>query len=443
MAGAVVGAQPAWAEVRKSDVVLGQTIEERGLSAMQCPDISAERALVIDDTGKIYFERNADEQTNIASITKIMTAIVALENVPLDYEIVVTEAAAEVGESSAGLREGYRMTLLDALYGLLIPSGNDASLAIADAVGRVLLQNGATADTPTIAFVNAMNDKAAALGMANTRFDNPHGLDFGAYGGEMYSTARDVATMAAYAMHNETFREIVATGSTSITVQREGDAVEVALESTDILVGSYEGACGIKTGHTDAAGYCFAGACSRDSRTLYAIVLGSPDSATRFNDTEALFDWVYDHEVTYRFINTDQTVTVEGEGGSNEMPLVAEVAHQGWIDARIKATVADPNISQTICDLDGNISQTFEFNNVESDVRAGDKLGTITFTQRNRVIATVDIIAAEDYKAPNLFEGVGVWWDRLFRGFSGEQQVAESVGLNEVPLVSDKTSRAR
>lgn len=428
----------AYAEVRKTDQIMGETAEGRGLSVAQCPSIDAQYAYVMDEDGTVYFERDAQTQTQIASITKIMTAIVALENADLDTPITVSEEAAQVGESSAELKAGDTLTLENALYALLIPSGNDAAIAIGDAVGALI---DPSSNNPQQAFVDAMNAKAQELGMENTLFANTHGLDFDDYAAEMYSSAEDVAIMAQYAMENETFQKISASGDTTIDVTHaDGTSEAVEIESTDKLIGVYEGACGIKTGFTALAGECFAGASNRDGFYLFAIVLNSSSEDQRFTDATTLFDWVYEHRINYVFANSDETTTMEVDGVSQEVPVVAEVAHAGWIDSTLKATFADPEQSQIIFDLNGNISQTFDIQEPDWDVKAGDKLGTVTFKQRNNEIATLDVVAAEDCRAPNLFEGIGVWWDRFFRSFSGGQQQAETVILNKTPLINDKSN---
>ena len=155
-------------------------------------------------------------------------------------------------------------------------------------------------------------------------------------------------------------------------------------------------------------------------------------------DAENLCEWVYTHEISYQLANSPETTTLNGI----EVPVAAEVAHAGWIDTTVKATLRDPAAAVTIFDLNGNVSQSLEFDELTGNVKEGDKVGTITFKQRNAVIATMDLVACEDVDAPNFFEGVGVWWDRLFRGFSGAQQVAQSITLNETPLVVDKTASA-
>ena len=431
----------AYADVRKADVVYGQTVDARGLSVAQSPSIDAEYAMVMGADGTVYFERNAQSPTKIASITKIMTGVVALDAVAnglvsLDSSITVSAAAASVGESSAGLQEGDVMKLDAALKALLVPSGNDAAVAIAETVGA-LMEPGAS--DPQAVFVAAMNTKAQELGCIDTVYENPHGLDFDAYEGALHSTAADVAKVVQYAMTNDTFRAAVGGGSTTIQVTRaDGTKADIYLETTDGFFDIYEYAVGVKTGVTLLAGPSFAGAANKDGRELYAIVINSSSEAQRFKDAENLCEWVYTHEISYQLANSPETTTLNGI----EVPVAAEVAHAGWIDTTVKATLRDPAAAVTIFDLNGNVSQSLEFDELTGNVKEGDKVGTITFKQRNAVIATMDLVACEDVDAPNFFEGVGVWWDRLFRGFSGAQQVAQSITLNDTPLVVDKTASA-
>ncbi len=436
-------APAAYADVRKADVIYGVSVDSRGLSVAQCPSIDAEYALVMDSEGTVYFERNAADSTQIASITKIMTALVALESAPLDTVVTTSARAATVGESSASLAEGDTMTLEIALNALLLSSGNDAAIAIAESVGRVIAGDAALSDEDAYdVFVERMNTRAAELGCTDTVFENPHGLDDGIWQGSHHSCAADVGIMAQAVMKNDTFRSIVATPSTTIDVTRaDGSLASLYLESTDeMLKNGFDGACGIKTGFTALAGWSFAGAANREGVEMYAIVIHSTSEAQRFTDAQTLLDWVYEHTGDYRLVNTSQTTASDVNGSFADVPVVAEVAHTEWIDRTVKATVADPDQVIDIFDLNGNISQSVEYDELTGNVHAGDKIGTLTFKQRNSVMATVDLIAAEDVNAPDLFEGIGVWWDRLFRGFSGQSTVAESVLYNETPLVVDKTS---
>ncbi len=433
----------ACADVRNSDVVSGLTVQQRGLAATSCPNIVANHAIVVSDDGTVYFERDADSQVQIASVTKTMSAIVALENGDLkNTTITVSKNAASIGESSAMLQTGDSMDLESALKAMMICSGNDAATAIAESMGAQVKQNLNDAGDPNVpddpfeAFVYAMNKKAKNLGMTDSLFANPHGLDFDSYEADMHCSARDVSIMAAEAMKNDTFRSIVATESTTIQVQRNGATADVALSSTDVLLGEYDGACGIKTGYTDKAGECFAGAVERNGKTLYAIVLDSSSESQRFVDAKTLDEWVYSNTIDYPLIHSSETSSYQdNKGNTVTVPVVANVSHTGWLDKTFKATLKDPDATVNVFTLDGNISQEITYDSVSGDVSPGQKVGTVTFYQHNEVVAQQDLVAAESCAAPNLIEGVGIWWERLLKGFSGEQTQAESTVVNTTPLI--------
>lgn len=431
----------SFADVRSSDVVSGLTVEQRGLAASQSPDIVANYAIAVDEDGKVYFERNADEQVQIASITKTMTAIVALEYGDLeDTTITVSKNAASIGESSAMLQAGDSMNLDAALKAMMICSGNDAATAIAESMGSDIKQSLNDAGDPNVpedsqdAFVYAMNKEAKKLDMDDSLFANPHGLDFDDYAADMHCSARDVAKMCSQAMSNEAFRDIVATDKTKIKITRNGSSANVKLESTDILLGNYDGACGIKTGFTEKAGECFAGAVQRDGKLLFSIVLDSSSEAQRFTDSQTLDDWVFDNTVQCPLASSSETVDFDTDNGTVSAPVVAQVSHTGWMDKTFKATIADPTATVEVFALDGNVSQDVQFDAVSGDVHPGTKVGTVTYYQHNEVVATQDLVAAEDCAAPNIIEGIGIWWHRLFN-FSGQPTQATSEVVGTMPVI--------
>lgn len=440
----------ALADVRTSDTVRQITAEQLGLPPAQLPSIDAEYAFVATSDGEPYFTRNCHEKTKIASVTKIMTALVALDYLDRNVTVEVSTSAATIGESSASLQAGDKLSLENAVKALMICSGNDAAQAIAESLGPVILKEAqeqsqasdsvATADVPSSpyqAFVWAMNRKANELGMVDSKFGNPHGLDTDQHNGDFYSTAYDVYLMSKKAMESELFRSTVSTHETTIPVQRGDQTVDLVLTSTDTMLTSYPGACGIKTGYTEQAGYCFAGAADRDGETLFAIVLHSTSEQQRFTDCETLMDWVYNNTVDYKLINTDQTVEASIDGTTKEVPVVADVANASWIDSTFKATVSDPNQSVEVFALDGNIGQEATFYEVQGDVHEGQKVGTIEFKQHNQTIATADLIAAQDCPGPDFFQGVGVFWDRAWRTITGQPTQAESSLVNTTPLIKE------
>lgn len=432
LASALAVPYAAYADVRPDDEILSKTIAERGVSADACPDIRAKSALLVRNDGTTYFARNADEPMKIASITKIMTAVVALENAPLDVTVVVDAEAASVGESSAGLAEGDSMSLETALYALMIPSGNDAAIAIAKTVGAMLA--GGDGSDPKQAFVNAMNAKAQTLGCVDTLYTNPHGLDGGAFGDEAHSTASDVITVVSYAMKNDTFRSIVDAGDTVVTVtSANGSTRELSLATTDELLGVYDGMCGVKTGTTDAAGCCFAGAVERETGSFYSVVLNSPESKARFDDTVELYDWAYGNLVEKHLINTQETIEYHGE----DSPLAARVAHAEWVDCSIDTTVSDPDLSVESFAFEGPISQEVSYYDLQGDVKAGDIVGRLDFVQNGEIVAQTDLIAARDQAGPDFWQAIGVSIDRFVRSMQNQPLTSSSECFNMPDSIRD------
>lgn len=426
----------AWASVLPTDTIAGSSVAERSLSATLCPSIEAEHAILVDEQGNAVFERSATEPANIASITKVMTAVVALELAPLDTTITVTADAAAVGESTAGLKAGDVLTLDNALKALMIPSGNDAAVAIAESLGKSVL-GAATDEEANRAFVAKMNEKAAELGCADSVFENAHGLDTEQFAGNLHSTATDVVKIVTYAMQNDYFRTIVDIRTERVPLVRDGVDSSVELYTTDLLLGSYEGSCGVKTGNTDLAGPCFAGACNRGEGDIYAIVLHSTSEAQRFTDTTTLFDWYYGNCIDYQLAHSE-TVLSADIGGVREVPVVAQVALAAWPDKTVPATFADPQAAVEVFALDGNVSQSFEFFEVGGSVEVGDVVGRATFWQRNEQIAQQDIVACEAVAAPDLVQAAQIGWDRFVALFTGAATVADSVVLNETPLLIER-----
>lgn len=236
-------------------LVLSAALLAAPVCAAQLPQLSAKSAIVLDaDTGQVLFEHNADEKRLIASTTKIMTALLVCRSGQLDEPFCVAQEATGVEGSSMYLRPGERVTARELLYGLLLHSGNDAALALALHVA------GSEEE-----FVRRMNACAAQLGLRNTHFSNPHGLD----SEQNYATARDLAELTRHALQNETFRQIVATRTATVADRK--------LTNHNRLLWRYDGAIGVKTGYTKRAGRILVSAAERCGRTLIAVTLNDPD----------------------------------------------------------------------------------------------------------------------------------------------------------------------
>ncbi|MGE5614201.1 MAG: D-alanyl-D-alanine carboxypeptidase family protein [Bacillota bacterium] len=243
------------------------------LSESKPPVLNARAAVLIEWTsGRVLYSKNAMEKRSIASTTKIMTALTALENGNLEDVVTVSKRAASIGGSTIGLRAGEKYTLKEMLYALLMVSANDAAIAIAEHIGGTV-EN----------FAAMMNKRAVSLGAVNSNFVTPHGLDRE----NQYSTAYDVALITREALKNPVFAEIVSTTSSSISGHN--------LYNTNELLGSYRGVDGVKTGYTGKAGRCLVTTAKRDDMRLISVVLGSPTRGARVDATRKLLDYGFDN----------------------------------------------------------------------------------------------------------------------------------------------------
>lgn len=259
-------------------------------------------ALIDAASGTLLAEKNADERRPMASTTKIMTALLVIESLPLDTVITVPEEAVGVEGSSIYLYKGEQLSVKTLLYGLMLSSANDAAVALAIAVAG---------DVP--AFVAKMNERAAALGLADTHFCNPNGLHDEAH----YTSARDLAHLTAYALSNEVFAEIVQTKRYAAP-QNGTDATRLFINHNRLLR-TLDGAVGVKTGFTRAAGRCLVSAVSREGLTLVAVTLDAPSD---WRDHEALHEWGFRNFAAFTPPASSLTLPVVG-GKESEVVLKA------------------------------------------------------------------------------------------------------------------------
>lgn len=232
--------------------------------AYPAPPVAARAAYLVDvQTGKVLYEKNPDARLPMASTTKITTAAVVLDHAHLTDMVTASKAAANIGESTMELRQGERLSVKDLLYGLLLNSGNDAAVALAEHVGGTQAH-----------FVAMMNSLARRLHMTNTHYATPHGLD----APDHYTSAKDLATVALYAMRNAMFRRIVA--STDYHIPKTKHNVEHFLGNINKALYWYPGVDGVKPGDTDAAGLCQVVTDWRNGHHVMAVLLHTPNLAT-------------------------------------------------------------------------------------------------------------------------------------------------------------------
>ncbi len=260
------------------------------LSAVAAPDVSARACVVIEsESGRVLYQKNAANRLPMASTTKIMTALVALEQGNREDIVKISSSAAGTEGSSMYLESGETMTLEELLYGLMLASGNDAAVAIAEHFGGM------------DAFVALMNEKAEQIGAKNSHFSNPNGLPDESH----YSTAADMAKITAYALKNPDFARIVATKSYRIA--GEGKAYPRSLTNHNKLLSMYDSCIGVKTGFTKAAGRCLVSAAKRNGMTLICVTLNAPSD---WSDHTNLYNHLFD---TYQMQEFLYTETILGE----------------------------------------------------------------------------------------------------------------------------------
>ena len=317
--------------------------------------VSAKAAILMHaDSGRVLYEKNADEHMLIASTTKIMTAIVVLEHCELDDLVEVDSRSAGIEGSSMYLKAGESYTVEDLLYGLLLVSGNDAASALALHVADSMEE-----------FAELMNAKAAELGMTESSFKNAHGLDEEGH----YSTARDMAKLAAYCMGNEDFARIAGTVSHTVGEQ--------TLVNHNRLLREYDCCLGLKTGYTMAAGRTLVTCAERDGARYVCVTLNDPDD---WDDHKALYDWAF---ANYSFAE------VIPAGLSYEVPLIsgAEMTAPAETEGAAYALIKNGESYDMELEL-----PAFAF----APISEGERAGRAVACSDGQEIASVRIVYSED-----------------------------------------------
>ena len=220
------------------------------------------------------YEKNAYDKVAMASTTKIMTCIIALEHCSLDETITVSKNAATVHGSTLGLHSNTQISMNDLLYGLMLRSGNDCAISVAEHISGSV-EN----------FSKLMNEKAQNLNLKNTNFVTPHGLDDPNH----YTTAFDLAILTNYALNNQKFKDIVSTKNYTITL----NGISTNITNTNELLGNVSGVYGVKTGFTFEAGRCLVSSCKRDNLDIIIVVLGADTKKIRTSDSSKLINYIF------------------------------------------------------------------------------------------------------------------------------------------------------
>ena len=314
-------------------------------------------------TGAVLYAKNEQERLPIASVTKIMTSLLvfeALEAGKISYEemVTVSDHAASMGGSQVYLEPGEKMSVKDLIKAMMISSANDATMALAEHVAG-------SVET----FVSMMNNRATALGMENTAFKNPHGLDEEGH----YSCAKDVACMTRQLLTHKDVSQFTTVWMDTI---RDG---AFGLSNTNKLIRYYSGATGMKTGFTNAAGFCLSGTAMRDGLHLIAVVLGGESSNERFGTVKKMLDYGFANYSVF----TPEHLKVE------------DIFVPGGTDNYLSADYTPPSML-TEKGVSGEITQRISvFEDISAPVAQGDKVGRVDIYRDGNLIATADLLATE------------------------------------------------
>jgi len=359
-----------------TSTVSGQETEEKK------PNISAEAAVLMDqESQRVLYHKNMEQRRPIASTTKIMTAILAIEEGDLQSKVEVSEKAAGTGGSSVWLEADEEKNLEELIYGLMLRSGNDAAVAIAEHLGGSVEE-----------FARMMTHKAREIGATETLFKNPHGL----HHEEHYSTAYDLGLITSYAMNNQDFSRI--SSAPWAKISWPGQEWDRVLRNQNQLLDSYQGADGVKTGWTTPAGRCFVGSATRDDWQLVAVVLNAPDM---WEDAMRLLDYGFDEYQKEKLVCRSQVVkTVEVKRSRQER-------------AGIKAI---EDFSYPLKPEEKNkIRYLFSLNEAyTAPLHTGDIIGEMKMLLDGKTIGSVKLTASEDVPRSPFYEPLVKYLRRLF-----------------------------
>ncbi|WP_110461494.1 D-alanyl-D-alanine carboxypeptidase family protein [Ruminiclostridium sufflavum] len=344
------------------------------------PKISAGAAIVIDvASGRVLYEKNAYTRRSIASTTKIMTAIVAIENGKENEDVIVSKKAASISGSQVNLQEGKTYKLGDLLYAMMLRSGNDAAIAIAEHVGG-----------SEEAFAEMMNRKAAEIGATNTNFVTPHGLD----NPQHYSTPYDLALITQYALRNEKFCKIVGTKASTFMGSN--------ITNTNEMLSLYPGADGVKTGYTGQAGRCLVTSATHDGWRVISVVLNCSSRSVRAQSSKTLLDYAFNNYKSREYLKEGQRISdiKLHKGLEDNIPLYSDR------DISIPLKEEEAAKLETIYNFSGEI---------EAPVKIYSKVGTIDYRLDGKLLASADIITHNEIGRKDFY----FYFNKIFKSWTG------------------------
>mgnify|MGYP004458049137 FL=1 len=341
--------------------------------------VNAKSAILIEaSTGEIIFEKNSHERLVPASMTKMMSMLLIIESIEKgiiswDEMVTVSENASSMGGSQILLETNEKMSVSDLFKGIAVASGNDAVVAMAEKIAG-------TED----AFVNMMNNRAKELGLKDTNFKNPHGLDTANH----YSSAYDMAMIAKELVkHEEVFKY------TSIYEDylRQNTDKEIWLVNTNKLVRFYDGVDGLKTGYTAGAGYCLTATAKKNGMRIIAVAMGEPDSKTRNAEITSMLDYAFAQYEIETVLSTESVLGKRKvEKGKDEYVTIVPTKN---INLLYKKT-----------DDRKNVTYDVKIDSLKAPIKKGDIVGKVEIKDGNNILNTIDVTVNNDVKKANVFE---------------------------------------
>ncbi len=353
-----------------NEVDFEDTIEVTASNVSELPKTNSRRYIVYDRISKsMIIGKNEDVKSAMASTTKIMTSIVILEKADLDEMVTVSAKAGGTGGSRLGLKKGDKASVKNLLYGLMLRSGNDAAVALAEHVGGSVKE-----------FAELMNEKASELGLTNTHFVTPHGLDDANH----YTTALELAKLTDYAMNNETFSKIVGTKSITIYINNQPRQIN----NTNELLGVLNGVVGVKTGFTNNAGRCLVTETKRNNMDIITIVLGADTKKDRTKDSVNLIEYTFSK---YKMYNVEEQIIEEFNKWKNINEKRILITKGKQSNPKLALGAIEKAIIP-ICDDDKIEYSINVLTEVEAPVEQWNVMGTLTVKLNGEILENIDIV---------------------------------------------------
>lgn len=376
-------------DIDNSDEIIDITKEVSAPSTKEL-NINSRSYIVLDrKTNEVLFGKNQFEKRKMASTTKIMTALITLERVNLQDNVTVSKKAARTGGSRLGLKANDIITVNDLLYGLMLCSGNDAAVCLAEYVGGSIEE-----------FAELMNQKAKELNLTNTHFVTPHGLD----SEEHYTTSYELAILSNYALNNTKFKEIVGTKNHTINI----NGYPKALSNTNELLGNLSGVYGIKTGFTNGANRCLVTACKRNDMDIICVVLGADTKKFRTQDSIKLIEYTFEN---YQYI--DVKLLIESKFQEWKQENLGKISINKSISSNIDVHYSTipynsfPIFKEDISSLKVNIDCKYELN---APIMKDSSIGTLKLSLNDKDIVTCDLLVSNSVDKKNISYYLGYFY---------------------------------